>query len=144
MRGCFQPRGLKCHFNVYATGGLALSQQNFSQTYAIPNFNGGGLPPGFTANAVGTGSVSRLFAGWTVGGGAKFKLTPNWSVRAEYLYIDLGTAQFDTQLAGIAAGGASPIGAGYTAHHEDHMWTNVARVAINYQFEGWAPAVIAK
>jgi outer membrane immunogenic protein len=122
-------------FLAYGTGGIALSQQSFSQSYNIPNFNGGGvagLAPGFTANASGGGSVTKLVAGWTVGGGAEWKFAPNWSLRAEYLYIDLGSVHFDSVLSGISDG--SPIGAGYTAHHTDHIWTNVARIAIDYHF----------
>ena len=99
-------------FLVYGTGGLALSEQRFSQTYTIPNLNGGGLAPGFTASASGTGSVSKLVAGWAAGGGAEWKFAPNWSVRAEYLYIDLGTVQFDSVLTGTAGGGAGAIGIG--------------------------------
>src|SRR5262245_17419407 len=121
-------------FLVYGTGGLALSEQSFSQTYTIPNFNGGGLAPGFTASVIGTGSVSKLRAGWAAGGGAEWKFAPNWSVRVEYLYIDLGKVQFDSVLGGTAGGGAGPIGLGFTAHHEDRIWTNIARAGINYQF----------
>jgi outer membrane immunogenic protein len=121
-------------FLVYGTGGLALSEQRFSQTYTIPNFNGGALAPGFTASVSGTGSVSKLVAGWAAGGGAEWKFAPNWSVRAEYLYIDLGTVQFDSVLTGTAGGGAGAIGLGFTAHHEDRIWTNIARAGINYQF----------
>jgi outer membrane immunogenic protein len=118
---------------VYGTGGLALSQQKFTQAYNIPNFNGGGLAAGFTANASGGGAVSKLVAGWSAGGGVEWKFTPNWSFRAEYLYIDLGTVQFDSILMGTVPGEGA-IGAGFTAHHQDHMWTNVGRVGINYQF----------
>jgi outer membrane immunogenic protein len=28
--------------------------------------------------------------GWTVGGGAEYAFAPNWTVKAEYLYVDLG------------------------------------------------------
>ena len=124
---------------IYITGGLALSQHTFSTNYSSPNFNGGSLAPGFVGIPVAaTGSVNHLTAGWSAGAGIEFKLTRNWSLRAEYLYIDLGKSQFDTVLVGIAGGGAGPIGAGFTAHHEDHMQTAIARAAINYQFD-WAP-----
>ncbi|WP_395449907.1 outer membrane protein [Aminobacter sp. UC22_36] len=32
-------------------------------------------------------------AGWTVGAGAQYALTDNWSLRAEYLYVDLQDSQ---------------------------------------------------
>jgi len=37
-----------------------------------------------------TGStVSRTHVGWTAGGGMEVGLTPNWSARVEYLFVDL-------------------------------------------------------
>jgi outer membrane immunogenic protein len=122
---------------IYVTGGLALSQQNFSGTYVSTNFNGGGLAPGFLGTVTGTGSVSHLTAGWSAGGGVEFKLAPNWSLRGEYLYIDLGKSRFDTVLGGVG------VGSGFTALHENHMWTQIARAAINYQF-GWVPPPVYK
>src|SRR5262249_33843401 len=120
---------------IYVTGGLALSQHNFSANYGSPNFNGGGLAPGFVGQPVtGVGSINHLTAGFSVGAGIELKLNINWSIRAEYLYIDLGKSQFDTVLVGNTGGNGGPIGAGFTAHHENHMWTNVARFALNYQF----------
>jgi outer membrane immunogenic protein len=116
---------------LYGTGGLALSKQEFTQTYTIPNFNGGALAAGFTVNANGGGQVSKWVSGWAVGGGAEWKIWHNWSLRAEFLYIDLGTVEFNAPTVG-GTGGLSI--AGFTAHHENHMWTNLARMAINYQF----------
>jgi outer membrane immunogenic protein len=34
-------------------------------------------------------SEDNLHVGWTAGGGLEVGLTPNWSIKAEYLYIDL-------------------------------------------------------
>jgi outer membrane immunogenic protein len=129
---------------LYVTGGLAVSQHQFSAAYFSPNFGAGpaGLEAGFVANVAGIGSVSsRLVGGWTAGGGFEFKVGGGWSLRAEYLYIDLGKSQFDTVLVGNATGGAGPISSGFTAHHENHMWTNVARVGINYQWGALAAAI---
>lgn len=34
-----------------------------------------------------------VVAGWTIGAGAQYALTDNWSLRAEYLYVDLQDSQ---------------------------------------------------
>jgi outer membrane immunogenic protein len=39
-------------------------------------------------------SESHTNIGWTVGLGAEFGLTPNWSVKTEYLFIDLNDTNF--------------------------------------------------
>jgi outer membrane immunogenic protein len=57
-------------FLPYLTGGLAVGDINASL-------------PGFPA-----GSVSN--AGWTIGGGLEFGIVSNISVKAEYLFVDLG------------------------------------------------------
>ena len=33
---------------------------------------------------------TQSFTGWTLGAGVEYKITPNWSVKAEYLHFDLG------------------------------------------------------
>jgi outer membrane immunogenic protein len=57
----------------------------------------GGFAYGHVNNAVSgpvlTGSpynIDRVASGYTVGGGVEYKLTPNWSVKGEYQYINLG------------------------------------------------------
>ncbi len=32
--------------------------------------------------------------GWTIGAGAEFALTPNWSVKAEYLYMGFASRTY--------------------------------------------------
>lgn len=43
-------------------------------------------------NAPGSASFNSTRWGWTAGGGAEFQFDPNWSVKVEYLYADLGSA----------------------------------------------------
>ena len=41
-----------------------------------------------------TGSSSRIAAGWTAGGGAEYAISRDWTLRAEYLYVNLGSDSF--------------------------------------------------
>lgn len=54
-----------------------------------------GLALGDTQSRIGgAGSRTELSVGWTVGGGVEVKLDRNWSVKAEYLYVDLGDMSY--------------------------------------------------
>lgn len=44
--------------------------------------------------ASGTFGQSRTQVGWTLGAGAEFAVTDAWSVKAEYVYYDLGRATY--------------------------------------------------
>jgi outer membrane immunogenic protein len=50
----------------------------------------GGLPPCQNESTTATSST-HMSAGWTAGAGVEWKLTPVWSVKAEYLYAELGS-----------------------------------------------------
>jgi len=39
-------------------------------------------------------SESKSSVGWTAGAGVEVGLTPNWTAKAEYLYIDLASRSF--------------------------------------------------
>ena len=43
-----------------------------------------------TADTAGNLSESHTSFGWTAGGGAEVGLTPHWSAKAEWLYLDFG------------------------------------------------------
>ncbi len=64
---------------LYATGGLAY----------------GHLESDYISGVIGgtllTGSRSTTRAGWTVGGGVEGAIDRNWTVKLEYLYMDLGS-----------------------------------------------------
>src|SRR6185312_12047858 len=70
---------------LYATGGLAIANQKFSQSIVQLN-----------TPFVETGAVSRTSTGWTAGAGAEYALDNRWSLKAEYLYVDLGSVSFST------------------------------------------------
>lgn len=66
----------------YGTGGLAVGGVNISTTH--PGFV---VPPSGTAT---NGSTSTDI-GWTAGLGAEFGFANDWSVKAEWLYYNLGS-----------------------------------------------------
>jgi outer membrane immunogenic protein len=70
---------------LYATGGLAFSQVKFSSSYS-DNAVGFGFPGGS-----GYAARSEMKTGWAAGGGAEWSHDRNWTIRVEYLYVDLGT-----------------------------------------------------
>jgi outer membrane immunogenic protein len=65
--------------------------------YAVNNvlfYGTGGLAfGGLRAETFGL-SENHTTAGWTVGAGAEFGFAPNWSAKAEYLYVDLSDTRF--------------------------------------------------
>lgn len=66
-------------FLVYATGGLAYGE---TKSYATGDLGG----------ATFNESKKKTKTGWTVGAGAEYAVTDNWTVKSEYLYTDLGKA----------------------------------------------------
>jgi hypothetical protein len=62
-------------------------------------------------------------------------------LRAEYLFVDLGKADFDGTLVCTSGCTSSTMPVGFTTHHQERMWTNIVRGAINYQFPVAAPVV---
>lgn len=70
-----------CRLLVYATGGLAYANVDFSgDTDYTPTFD--------ERYPV---SRSDTQFGWTAGAGIEYALTHHWSIKAEYLYFDVGS-----------------------------------------------------
>jgi outer membrane immunogenic protein len=68
-------------------------------------------------------SVSLTKSGWTVGGGYEAMFAPNWSLKLEYLFVDLGTASFPF----IANGGIT--GTNHLLEVREH----VVKLGVNYR-----------
>jgi outer membrane immunogenic protein len=115
-------------FLVYGTAGLAVGQVRIGNQFICPTCG----PPAST-EASTTNTNSSAEAGWTVGAGAEWKFAPAWSVKAEYLYVDLGT---HSSLITYTYGGSTS-----TLRSSVHETFNIARVGINYSFGG---PVVAK
>jgi outer membrane immunogenic protein len=88
-------------------------------------------------------------AGWTVGAGAEVALDPHWSVKIEYLYMDLGdigssgaTAtttvnQLNTPRLDFNTVTTTTLTSAFNTRFTD----NILRVGVNYRFGG---PVVAK
>lgn len=115
------------HWLFYATGGLAYGNAKFSNaTITTATLSGGALAP--VTATVGTGfSGSTTRAGWTAGGGIEKALSRNWSVKAEYLYVDLGRYTFAPAT---------------TFATDVRLRDHIARIGINYKFD--AGPVVAR
>ena len=99
----------------YATGGLAYG--GFKHT-VFQFFNAG------VASISQTTTDSQTEIGWTVGGGAEIALPQNWSLGAEYLYMDFGS---DT----VNALTPHTHGASSTTFRDT---SQVVHVTLNYKF----------
>lgn len=108
---------------LYATGGLAYGRRQLG----IGDVALAGSPPVNTFN-----QVSHTKAGWTVGGGAEWSFAPNWSVKAEYLYVDLGANNSSIYYT------YDPLTSKFTSSitASVHDRENIVRAGINYTFSG--------
>lgn len=67
-----------------------------------------------------------LQAGWTIGGGLEHALSQNWTIKAEYLYVDFGDAKFRTRNA------AEPNQ--QWIDHKIDLNMHIGRMGVNYRF----------
>ena len=125
---------------VYGTGGLAYGQTRASTTITQFIENSAALPNPYSS----FGSFSNTRVGWTAGGGVEWLFLPNWSVKAEYLYYDLGSVTYGlSPLQNFTTAGAlftsgAPISS-------TRFKGNIVRAGLNYHFNLWAPGpVVAK
>jgi outer membrane immunogenic protein len=104
---------------LYVTGGLAVGESKYSFNFSQP---GAALVPAPTSYSLSQTSTN---VGFAVGGGAEVKLDRHWSVKVEYLYIDLGTRTINTtDIDG------DPFSVSYRVR--DH----IGRIGLNYAFGG--------
>ena len=101
---------------LFVSGGLAYGGGSASLSGAGP------------AGQSWYGNDSATNVGWTVGGGAEYAFTNNWTVKAEYLYYQLQNTKFST----VANAAATGSGLNYNAKVTPEG--SIARVGINYKF----------
>jgi len=128
---------------LYATGGLA-----YGGTYlkTFPNFYQANTADGTVDTTyLSTQNAQQNFnLGWTAGGGAEWMMAPNWSIKGEALYYDLG----NTSVSNVVfypqdyAASSNPSGGSTTRAYYQGL---IARAGVNYHLDfGRAAPVIAK
>ena len=80
------PAGCKTGDSWLAT---ARGRVGYAADRFLPFVTGGAAFGNIQATTAGL-TTSTTNAGWTIGAGLEFAITPNWSAKAEYLYVSLG------------------------------------------------------
>jgi outer membrane immunogenic protein len=112
---------------AYGTAGLAAGGVT-AQT-AI-NQQWGGAAGDFLATTGATGRYSGVKVGWTAGAGVEWMFAPELSLKAEYLYYDLGSAQFANSALGTSFVAVNTTSSQTRARFNGQL----ARVGLNYHF----------
>jgi outer membrane immunogenic protein len=105
---------------LYVTGGFAYGQEKL--TGSITTTLGGETFPFGATNAI---------AGYAVGGGGEWAIAPHWSIKAEYLFVQLGGSS--QQVATTTLGPAALTTDAMTlAVNRENF--SIARGGVNYKF----------
>jgi outer membrane immunogenic protein len=101
---------------LYATGGLA-----YGETKLVSAFSCATCAPSAAISSL----TDNWQVGWTVGAGVEWRFAPQWSVKAEYLYVDLGSI---SNTINYNYGPSSSLTSTYNERD------NIVRAGINYKF----------
>jgi outer membrane immunogenic protein len=111
---------------LYGTGGLAYGKVALSGTSVstvTSTFADGRNNSQFTTVAAASFAASAVNLGWTAGAGIEGALPDNWTWKAEYLHMDLGS---------VSATGIAATGATFTASSK--FTDDIVRLGLNYRF----------
>jgi outer membrane immunogenic protein len=112
-------------FLPYITGGLAWGHTNSDLTVVNVPFIG--LFGGPSAR----GSADEDHIGWTIGAGGEWAISPSWSLKAEYLYIDLGTKNY-SYLGTCVPAATCPGNVFNTDGFKSDLTLSTVKVGLNY------------
>ena len=108
---------------IYVTGGLALGEVKYSQSITQLNFP-----------YVETGAASATKVGWTLGAGFEQALDDEWSLRLQYLHVDLGSESSSS--AGVCPPPNVAVCAVYTGSQKVEFALDSVTAGISYRFGG--------
>ena len=101
--------------------GTARGRLGYAFDRFLPYVTAGAAFGDVKATVPGLGTASDTKVGWTAGAGVEYAVSRNWSVKAEYLYVDLG--KFDC---GAACGAPPPTDVRFNTH--------ILRAGLNLRF----------
>lgn len=108
---------------IFVRGGAAFTQQkHYSNLLGV----------------IDTQETNNVTSGFIIGGGIEHAITPNWSVKLEYNFMDFGKK--DTPLTYLASGSSPGLQENWDVSYRVH----VVKVGINYRFASGATAITAK
>jgi outer membrane immunogenic protein len=104
-------------------------------TYVTAGVAYGGTETGITTTANGatsSSSTSATKSGWTWGTGVEAAIGGNWTAKAEYLYIDLGSSSVSNAIAGVSPNVAAvpPFVSALNVKNREQIF----RGGVNYHF----------
>jgi outer membrane immunogenic protein len=112
-------------FLVYGTGGFAFG--GVRDHLSLTNV---GL---FGATATASGNSNETPTGWAAGAGFEYAVAPQWSLKTEYLHLDLGSTTLTE--AATSGSGTTSSTASVTVHHD----YDIVRSGVNYHFGSYQP-----
>jgi outer membrane immunogenic protein len=120
---------------IYGKGGYAfLNTDNNDNTESIVFSDG-------TVQSFRDGGGSRTLRGWTIGGGIEYMLSPNWTLKVEYLYFDFTQNRhccFDGVFDPVSG---APLN---NFRFENDLTLNTVKVGFNYLLHPPTPALPMK
>jgi len=130
---------------LYGTGGLAFGgvRNNLLVAFNDNNDCPGGVVSVPVCSAVGfNNNNNNTRWGWVAGAGIEWMFAPNWSVKGEYQYIDLGSvtqtsAALITNTELVTGGGTVVETEGVIASRRVNERFNTVRIGVNYHFGGY-------
>jgi outer membrane immunogenic protein len=114
---------------VYGTGGLAYGGASSNTAIA-----GGETPNTGTTNIAGAGSFSSTRVGWAAGAGLEWLFAPHWTVKAEWLHYDLGSASYSNGTMNGILAGTNTIAFTDVSSSTVKFTGDIVRAGLNYKF----------
>ena len=120
---------------VYGTGGLAYG--GIENSGSVGSTCGTGGPTTFPCT-VASWDDHATAIGWTLGAGIEAAISGNWSLKAEYLHVDLGTIRSTFAIPpngcfSVATGLCSATATG-TGSIKSRITDEIVRAGLNYRF----------